>query len=72
MDNIRTIGTAYADASVREIGISQFAETDLFSNLEACGFPWVRSLDSPLSIESNHTTRREGVSHSYRREGRGL
>lgn len=34
IDNIRTIGTAYADASVRQIGISQFAETDLFSNLE--------------------------------------
>jgi hypothetical protein len=30
----RDVGTASADASVRAIGIAQFAETDLFSNLE--------------------------------------
>ena len=38
LDGIRTVGTASADASIRTIGIAQFAETDLFSNLEVCGF----------------------------------
>lgn len=35
LDNIRTIGTAFADTSIRKLGISQFAETDLFSNIES-------------------------------------
>lgn len=35
VDNIRTIGTAFADATIRKIGVSQFAENDLFGNLES-------------------------------------
>ncbi|KIM19483.1 hypothetical protein M408DRAFT_31182 [Serendipita vermifera MAFF 305830] len=34
-DGMRTVGTASADASIRTIGIAQFAETDLISNLES-------------------------------------
>ena len=33
-DGIRTIGAAFADASVQEIQVSQFAENDMFSNVE--------------------------------------
>ncbi|CAG8589386.1 13980_t:CDS:2, partial [Acaulospora colombiana] len=34
LDNVKTIGTAFADTSIRKLGISQFAETELFSNIE--------------------------------------
>ena len=33
-DGIRTVGAAFADASVQEIQVSQFAENDMFSNVE--------------------------------------
>ncbi|KAG8759835.1 MutS-like protein [Serendipita sp. 396] len=36
LDGVRTLGTAFADASIRKIGVSQFAENDLFSNIEVC------------------------------------
>ncbi|KAG8840273.1 MutS-like protein, partial [Serendipita sp. 411] len=35
LDGVRTLGTAFADASIRKIGVSQFAENDLFSNIES-------------------------------------
>jgi len=35
-DGIRTVGAAFADASVQEIQVSQFAENDMFSNVEVC------------------------------------
>jgi DNA mismatch repair protein MSH2 len=33
--NTRTMGVAFADASIREIGVSEFADNDLFSNTES-------------------------------------
>ena len=33
-DGNRLVGVAYADASVREIGVSEFGDNDLFSNVE--------------------------------------
>ena len=32
----RTVGVSFADASVRELGISEFVDNDLYSNLEVC------------------------------------
>lgn len=32
----RTVGVCYADASVRELGVSEFADNDLYSNFEVC------------------------------------
>ncbi|KZT61654.1 DNA mismatch repair protein [Calocera cornea HHB12733] len=34
-ENIKIVGVAYADASIREIGVSQFPDNDLFSNIES-------------------------------------
>ncbi|EJT99314.1 DNA mismatch repair protein [Dacryopinax primogenitus] len=34
-DGARMVGVAYADASIREIGVSQFPDNDLFSNIES-------------------------------------
>ena len=31
---VRTVGVSFADASVRELGISEFVDNDLYSNLE--------------------------------------
>ena len=35
-NGIRTVGAAFADASVQEIQVSEFAENDMFSNVEVC------------------------------------
>lgn len=32
----KTIGVAFADTSVRQIGIAEFADNELFSNVEVC------------------------------------
>lgn len=32
----RTVGVSFADASKRELGVSEFADNDLYSNLEVC------------------------------------
>lgn len=37
-DKARLVGVAFADASIREIGIAEFVDNDLFSNTEVC-FP---------------------------------
>ena len=34
IDDVRTVGAAFADASARELGVAQFADNDLFSNVE--------------------------------------
>lgn len=34
--DMRTVGVSFADASVRELGISEFMDNDLYSNLEVC------------------------------------
>lgn len=31
----RTVGVAFADASIRQLGVSEFADNDLFSNTES-------------------------------------
>lgn len=33
--NARTLGVAFADASIRQLGVSEFADNDLFSNAES-------------------------------------
>jgi DNA mismatch repair protein MSH2 len=33
----RKVGVCFADASVRELGVSEFSDNDLYSNFEACG-----------------------------------
>jgi DNA mismatch repair protein MSH2 len=66
---LRSVGTASADASVRAIGIAQFAETDLFSNLEVCDrllFPSPISLIDECCIESHRAAWRERMPHSSR------
>jgi len=37
-DKIRTVGVAFADTSVRQIGVSEFVDNDLFSNTEVTYF----------------------------------
>lgn len=32
------VGVAYADTSLRELGVADFVDNDLFSNIEACPF----------------------------------
>lgn len=38
------VGLAFADASTRKIGVSQFLDNDLFSNAEVCIFWTVYSV----------------------------
>lgn len=33
-DNVKTVGVAFADTSLREMGVSEFVDNDLFSNTE--------------------------------------
>jgi DNA mismatch repair protein MSH2 len=33
-DKVKQVGVAFADASVREIGVAEFVDNDLFSNTE--------------------------------------
>lgn len=33
--NARTVGIAFADASIRQLGVSEFVDNDLFSNTES-------------------------------------
>lgn len=33
-DGVKTVGAAFADATHRVLGVSEFAENDLFSNTE--------------------------------------
>jgi DNA mismatch repair protein MSH2 len=37
--NTRTIGVAFADASIREIGVAEFIDNDMFSNTEVSTSP---------------------------------
>ncbi|GAA5986604.1 hypothetical protein JCM11641_005164 [Rhodosporidiobolus odoratus] len=34
-DNVKTIGVAFADTSLQEMGVSEYVDTDLFSNTES-------------------------------------
>lgn len=34
VDGVRTVGAAFADASSRTLGVAEFADNDLFSNVE--------------------------------------
>lgn len=33
---LRTVGVAFADTSVRQLGVADFVDNDLFSNIEVC------------------------------------
>lgn len=35
-EDSRMVGVAFADASKRGLGVSEFADNDLYSNLEVC------------------------------------
>jgi len=35
----KVVGVAFADASIREIGVSEFVDNDVYSNFEVCSFP---------------------------------
>jgi DNA mismatch repair protein MSH2 len=59
------VGVAFADASVREIGVSEFADNDLFSNVEVrISFLWLFIL-TKLSV-TRHPTRCQRGPHSHR------
>lgn len=34
--NNKAVGVAFADTSVRELGVADFVDNDLFSNTEVC------------------------------------
>jgi len=34
----KVVGVAFADASIREIGVSEFVDNDVYSNFEVCSF----------------------------------
>jgi DNA mismatch repair protein MSH2 len=40
-DNIKTVGIAFADTSMQEMGVSEFIDNDLFSNTEVSSFAGV-------------------------------
>jgi DNA mismatch repair protein MSH2 len=45
-ENAITVGIAFADASVRQIGVSEFIDNDLFSNTEVCAEYLSSTIDS--------------------------
>ncbi|KAJ6454605.1 muts domain V-domain-containing protein [Mycena sanguinolenta] len=47
----KTLGVAFADPTVRELGVADFVDNDLFSNLEALMWKFVQSLIIQLSVK---------------------
>lgn len=37
-DKVKTVGIAFANTSLREIGVAEFVDNDLFSNTEVQAF----------------------------------
>ncbi|OCB91766.1 DNA mismatch repair protein MSH2 [Sanghuangporus baumii] len=54
----KTVGVAFADTSVREIGVSEFVDSDLFSNVESLVIQLsVKEAVIPMSSKSGNTDR---------------
>ncbi|THH09566.1 hypothetical protein EW145_g1915 [Phellinidium pouzarii] len=54
----KTVGVAFADTSVREIGVSEFIDSDLFSNVESLIIQLsVKEAVIPMSSKSGNTDR---------------
>jgi hypothetical protein len=51
-DNIKTVGVAFADTSLQEMGVSEYVDTDLFSNTEVRCVPSLNPRSIPLSLPS--------------------
>lgn len=45
----RNVGVCFADASVRELGVSEFADNDLYSNFEVSDFQELLTEDSAVA-----------------------
>lgn len=61
----KVVGVAFADASVREIGVSEFIDNDVYSNFEV----------SPCSLITlmevfDYSTGRQGVCHASQRKAK--
>jgi DNA mismatch repair protein MSH2 len=48
----RTVGVCFADASARELGVSEFADNEVYSNLEVCICSRFFSSSSQLTMSS--------------------
>lgn len=68
----KTIGVAFADSSLRELGVSDFVDNDLFSNTEVrCPLSRVclRVTYLPLYVDAHNPAVRQGGDHT---DGHGL
>jgi hypothetical protein len=62
---MKTLGVAYADTSVRELGVAEFVDNDIFSNIEVCNFQLSRQTFHPTCLlVFDHPTLCEGGYHS--------
>ena len=62
----KSVGIAFADTSVRELGVADFVDNDSFSNTEV---KWShrngQNCKLMIVTESYHSTRRQRSNHSY-------
>ena len=64
----KTVGVAFADTSVRELGVADFVDNELFSNTEVSVFAESHSMDAETSAaaDTHHPAGREGGHHPDR------
>ena len=60
----RVIGVAFADASIREIGVSEFIDNDVYSNFEVC-ISLVPSCCCVLMVVFDYSVRSQGVYYAF-------
>ena len=63
----KVIGVAFADASIRKIGVSEFIDNDVYSNFEVS--PPLASILTRLVVD--YPTWSQGMYSSYKRETEG-
>jgi hypothetical protein len=61
----KVVGVAFADASVREIGVSEFIDNDVYSNFEVS----TRSLITLMEV-FDYSTWCQGVCHASQRKAK--
>ena len=63
---LRSVGVAFADTSGRELGVADFTDNDLFSNLEVGHECFTVMVDSDTLSVTCHSALGEGSYHTNR------
>ena len=64
----KTVGVAFADTSVRELGVADFVDNELFSNTEVSTLTESHRMDADIyaAADTHHPAGREGGHHPDR------